>query len=98
MDLKKYHVTIDFELSDEFMSLVPAHRSYINKLINKEIIDHYAVSMEAKRIWITISAIDKESVDEFIGKSPLFEYFKYYVNELAVLDGITYRLPQVQLN
>ena len=98
MDKKKYQVTINFEVDDEFMSLVPAHRTYINQLINKEIIDHYAVSMESQRIWITISALSKEEVDSLIVKSPLYKYWTYQVDELFVLDGLTYRLPHLQLN
>jgi hypothetical protein len=80
------------------MTLVPGHRTLINTLINKEIIDHYAVSMETQRIWITMNAADKESVDEYLAKSPLFRYWTYDVDELYILDGLTYRLPQVQMN
>ena len=44
----KYQVTIQFEMTEEFMSLVPPHRTYIGMLINKGIIDHYAVSIETQ--------------------------------------------------
>jgi len=98
MEKKKYQVTINFEVDDAFMALVPSHRTYINHLINKEIIDHYAVSMESQRIWITISAESKEEVDGIIVKSPLYKYWTYQVDELFVLDGLTYRLPHLQLN
>jgi hypothetical protein len=98
MEKKKYQVTISFHMDDDFMALVPAHRTYINSLINKEIIDHYAVSMESQHIWITVNAEDKGTVDEYLSKSPLFRYWKYQVDELFVLDGLTYRLPHVQLN
>lgn len=98
MDKKKYQVTISFELDDEISSIIPQHRSYINTLINKGIIDHYAVSMESKQIWITINAIEKSDVDECLSESPFYQYWIYEVNELYVLDGLTYRLPHVQLN
>ncbi len=98
MDKKKFQVTISFELDDDISALIPAHRTYINMLINKEIIDHYAVSMETKRIWITINAEDKAGVDELLAKSPMFKYWIYEIDELFVLDGITYRLPHLQLN
>ena len=39
-------------MDEEFMTLVPAHRTYINYLINKGIIDTYAVSMESQTCWI----------------------------------------------
>ncbi len=98
MELKKYQVTLNFDMDDEFMSLVPAHRTYINMLINKGIIDHYAVSMESQRSWITFNAADKSAIDKYLLDSPLFKYWTYEVDELFVLDGITYRLPHVQLN
>ena len=95
---KKYQVTISFELDDDSMHLVQEHRSYISSLINKEVIDHYAVSLESRRIWITFNAESKEAVDEYLAGSPLFKYWIYEIDELYVLDGLTYRLPHVQLN
>ncbi len=41
---KRFIVTINFFMDEEFMSLIPSHRTYINYLINKGIIDSYAVS------------------------------------------------------
>ncbi|HEY4149143.1 MAG TPA: hypothetical protein VGM41_09445 [Chitinophagaceae bacterium] len=95
---KKYQVTISFELDDDHRPLVPEHRTYISTLINQEVIDHYAVSLESKRIWITLNAESKEAVDEYLSHSPLFKYWIYEIDELYVLDGLTYRLPHVQLN
>ncbi|MBL0270620.1 MAG: hypothetical protein IPP99_18630 [Chitinophagaceae bacterium] len=61
----KYQVTIQFEMTEEFMSLVPPHRTYIGMLINKGIIDHYAVSIETQRAWITLNADSKKEVEKF---------------------------------
>ena len=96
--MQKYQVTIHFEMSDEFMDLVPPHRTYINFLIIKGIIDHYAVSMETQRSWITINAEDKKEVEKILKKSPLFKFWTFEIDELFVLDGQYYRLPAVQLN
>jgi hypothetical protein len=96
--MQKYQVTIQFEMNDDFMDLVPPHRTYINYLINKGTIDHYAVSMETQRSWITINAEDKEEVDKLLKKSPLYKYWTLEIDELFVLDGQHYRLPAVQLN
>jgi hypothetical protein len=98
MDKKKFQVTISFEINEEINALIPSHRTYINSLINKEVIDHYAVSLESKRIWITINAVDKAAVDEYLAQSPLFKFWIYEIDELFVLDGLTYRLPHLQLN
>lgn len=96
--MPKYHVTIQFTMSDEFMELVPPHRTYINFLINKATIDHYAVSMETQRVWITLNATDKKEVKAILEKSPLFKFWDFEIDELFVLDGQHYRLPEVNPN
>ena len=96
--MKKYQATISFEMNDEFMDLVPPHRTYINYLINKGTIDHYAVSMETQRAWITLNAGDKEEVEELLQKSPLYKFWTIEIDELFVLDGQHYRLPEVNPN
>ena len=96
--MKKFHVTIDFEWQDSFQELIADHRKLINELIENGVIDHYVVTMESQRIWITINASDKASVDEYLSQSPLFNYWIYEIDELFISDGVHYRLPAVQLN
>ena len=95
---KKYLVTINFFMDELFMNLVPPHRTYINYLINKSIIDSYGVSMESQTSWITFNAETKAEVETYLKKSPLFKYWDYNVEELFVYDSQQYRLPSVQLN
>ena len=96
--MKAYQVTIKFDWSDEFAALIPAHRTYINMLINKNIIDQYVVSMESQRVWVTLNAETKADVEKILRKSPLFKYWTYEIDELFVIDGQLYRLPAVQPN
>jgi len=96
--MQKYQVTIKFEMSDEFMDLVPAHRTYVNYLINNNTIDQYAVSMETQRVWITINAETKKDIEKILKKSPLYKFWDFEIDELFVLDGQLYRLPAVQPN
>lgn len=96
--MKKYQVSIHFEMNDEFMELVPPHRTYINYLINKEVVDQYAVSMETQRVWITLNAQGKNEIERILEKSPLFKFWTIEIDELFVLDGQHYRLPAVQPN
>jgi hypothetical protein len=96
--MKKYQVTIKFKMDGQFMELVPPHRTYINYLINKEVIDQYAVSMETQRIWITLNAKGRVEIERILEKSPLFKYWMFEIDELFVLDGQHYRLPAVQPN
>ena len=96
--MKKFQVTIQFEMNEEFGSLIPAHRTFVNRLIKQGIIDHYVVTMETQQVWITMTAEDKESVEKYLSKSPLFPYWTFTINELFVVDGLHYRLPAMQMN
>jgi len=62
--MRKFQVTIQFDMNDEFAALVPPHRTYINRLIEQGVIDHYVVTMETQRVWITFSADDKAAVEK----------------------------------
>lgn len=97
--LKKYQVTIQFEMDEQFMTLVPSHRVYINRLIETDIIDQYVVSMETQRLWITMNAENKHAVETKLKRSPLFKYWtSLEIDELMVIDGQHYRLPGLQMN
>jgi hypothetical protein len=96
--MKKFQAIIHFDMDEQFMNLVPPHRTYINYLINKNIIDSYVVSMESQTVWITINAETKAEIDAYLAKSPLYKYWDYTIEELFVYDGQLYRLPTVQLN
>ena len=96
--MKKFQAIIHFDMDDEFMNFVPPHRTYINYLINKNIVDSYAVSMESQTVWVTINAESKQQVDEYLSRSPLNKYWTFTVEELFVYDGRLFRLPTVELN
>jgi hypothetical protein len=96
--MKKYQAIISFDMDEEFMTLVPPHRTYINFLLNKGVIDSYAVSMETQNSWITINANTKKEVKDILDKSPLAKYWTYEIVELFVYDSQSTRLPAVQLN
>ena len=96
--MKKFQAIISFQMDEEFMSFVPPHRTYINYLLNKGIIDSYAVSMETQQSWITINAITKVEASDILDKSPLSKYWNYEIVELFVYDSQSTRLPAVQLN
>lgn len=96
--MKKYQATISFEMGEDFNELIPPHRTYINFLINKEIIDQYVVSIDSQQVWITLNAEDAAEVEKILEKSPLARYWSYQIYELFVWDGQHYRLPAVQPN
>ena len=80
------------------MQAVPEHRVYINHLINKMVIEHYAVSLESKTSWITLNAESRQEVEQILSRSTLYSFWTYEIDELFVLDGQHYRLPELNLN
>ena len=85
-------------MDEEFMSLVPPHRTYINYLLNKGVIETYTVSMETQQSWIVVNANTKKDVEEVLKASPLNKYWSMEIVELFVFDSQSNRLPAVQLN
>lgn len=96
--LIKYQVTIQFEMDENFMNLVPEHRVLINNFIEKGTIDYYAVSMETQRCWMIMNAGSKLEVENQLMKTPLYKYWTIEIDELFVYDAQSYRLPALQLN
>lgn len=96
--IKKYQVTIHFDMDEAFMGYVPSHRDYINSLIEKDIIDYYTVSMECQKSWMVINANNKLDVESYLSKSPLYKYWTIEIDEIFVYDGQLYRMPALQLN
>ncbi len=94
----KFQVTVLFFMDEEFMSLVPSHRAYINQLIEKGVLDYYAVSMESQRVWLVINAANKKEVENYLENSPLHKYWAIEIDTLFVFDSQAYRLPALQLN
>jgi hypothetical protein len=96
--MNKYLVTIEFQWNEQAMTIIPEHRKYINKLIEDQVIEHYAVSMEIQTVWVTMNASSKTEARKLLSKSPFRKYWKLDINELIIWDGQNYRLPVVQLN
>lgn len=96
--MRKYQAIIKFTMDDYFMGFIQSHRTYINELLNKGVIETYAVSMETQTCWITFNAGSKTDGDTILVKSPLYKYWTYEIEELFVYDSQQYRLPAVQLN
>lgn len=96
--MKKYQAIIHFSMDEEFMGLVPAHRTYINFLINKNTIDSYIVSMESQRVWVTLNVETSADAIKILSRSPLHKYWTIVVEEVFIYDGQLYRMPELQLN
>ena len=57
IQLYKYQVTVNFYMDDEFLSFVPTHRVYINRLIKKMI--------DKNLFYVFVNLITKDKLPEF---------------------------------
>jgi hypothetical protein len=96
--MKTFLANIKFDFPEDFMNYLPEHRTYINMLINTNVIESYAVSMETHRSWIIINAETKEEVEQILSKSTLHAFWTYDIDELFVYDSQNFRLPKLELN
>jgi hypothetical protein len=96
--MNKYLAIIEFVWNEQAMNIIQEHREYINNLIDDQVIEHYAVSMEIQTVWDTINAQNKMSARKLLNKSPFKKFWKLQIHELIIWDGQNYRLPIVQLN
>jgi len=71
--MKKYQAIISFDMDEEFMTLVPSHRTYINHLLTKGVIETYTVSMETQQSWIVVNANTKFRASRLHREGPRFE-------------------------
>ena len=96
--MKTFLVNITFKLPDDFMKYIPEHRTYINMLINTNVIEIYAVSTDTHRSWIIINAETKDQVEKILEKSTLYQFWTYEIDELFVYDSQNFRFPKLELN
>jgi hypothetical protein len=97
--MNKYLVTAHFEWNEAAMRSSRSTEYIYQQLIDEQVIEHYAVSMEVQTAWITINAKTRAEREEAVVEDALQpKYWKLEVHELIIWDGQNYRLPVVQLN
>ena len=84
---------------EDFMSLIPRHRAFINRLLAEKVIEAYAISADRSRGWVTMNGDDEASIMALVEQFPLFRYFKKVeIDELFIFDSVASRFPHISLN
>lgn len=96
--MHKYQVIFQFELDEELLSKVPQHRNFIGELIQKGIIDSYAISAESTQGWIVMNGNSKKEVLQTLEKSPIYHKWRVEVEQLVIYDSQLYRFPKLVMN
>jgi muconolactone delta-isomerase len=82
----------------EFIELVPKQRELVNKMMMSGIITSYALSLESRKLWVTLMADSHNKVNEIMHEFPIFSYIDYQINELTFHNNVKLGLPQISLN
>jgi hypothetical protein len=84
---------------EEFVALIPAHRTFVNRLIEQSVVEVYAISADRSRGWITMNGPSSEAVRAIVEQLPLYRFFKQIeIDELFLFDSSTSRFPRISLN
>ncbi|MDU0368906.1 hypothetical protein ACFPAF_00755 [Hymenobacter endophyticus] len=99
--MAKFVVTLRLPdvFDDAFMALIPRHRAFINRLIEEDIIEAYAISADRTRGWVTMNGQTAEAIRTVVEQFPLFRFLLgIEVDELFVFDSKASRFPAISLN
>ena len=91
-------ISLPDELDDKFMRKIPAHRAYINQLINEGKVQSYTINEERSKGWILMSVKNENELDEIMEQLPIFEYISYDVFQVLVHDSEVFRFPKMHMN
>ncbi|MCR5889832.1 hypothetical protein LRS06_19065 [Hymenobacter sp. J193] len=99
--MARFVVTVRLpEYFDEaFMALIPAHRSFVNQLMEEGAVEVYAISADRSRGWITMNGASSEAIRLVVEQLPLYRFFRgVEIDELFLFDSTASRFPRISLN
>ncbi|UYZ63871.1 hypothetical protein [Hymenobacter weizhouensis] len=99
--MAKFVVTLRLPdtIDEDFISRIPRHRAFINRLIEENIIEAYAISADRTRGWVTMNGATAASVQAVVEQFPLYQFLsEVQIDELFVFDSAASRFPRISLN
>jgi muconolactone delta-isomerase len=92
------NITLPSDPPEEFFSLIPAQRAYINQMIRKGVITSYSLSLDRSRLWVTLRGHSEEEVVEVVTKFPLIRWMEIEIQPLMFRETAVTTMPPVSLN
>ena len=99
--MAKFVVTLRLPdtIDEDFIALIPRHRAFINRLIEENIIEAYAISADRTRGWVTMNGTTAANVQAVVEQFPLYRFLhEVQIDELFVFDSVASRFPRISLN
>jgi len=91
-------VTLPQFLDEDFLSLIPEHRAYVDQLMNDGIITSYSLAKDKSTVWITFNSKNEKAVTKIIHSFPISFYIEFDIIELAFHNSATVFFPSLSLN
>ena len=91
-------ITLPENMTEDFIQLIPAQRSFINKMFERGIITSYSLNLDRSKLWVTFYSATPEDVERVLRKFPIAEYITYQMHELMFHNSLSTMLPAVSLN
>ena len=81
---KQYMVEFELpeELTQKFMSLVPAQKEMVSELFSKGLLKSYSLAIDRSVLWAIFIAESEFEVLELISELPLSDFMIPYISEL----------------
>lgn len=98
--MKVYQVNISMpkSFSDELVSLIPKQRRVINELLQKGVLESYALSADRSKAWCAVNASSEKDVREIFSTFPLIRFMKLEITELSWYNEVQLAFPPLMLN
>ncbi len=91
-------ITMPDHKDGEFLSLIPAQRQHVDRLMEKGVISSYTLSADRTRLWVTLSASSGDEAREITAEFPLRKFMALEVTELTFHHAAAPTLPALSMN
>lgn len=82
----------------EFLSLIPAQRAIVDRLMTAGVILSYSLTLECSRLWIVLASSSEKETRDIVSGLPLSQFMQSNVHELTFHNAGILPLPQVSMN
>ena len=85
-------------LSQEYISLIPKQREYIDDMFSRGVISSYTLAMDRSKLWVTFSLQTVRDVKQIMNDFPIADYVDYSIHQLAFSNSTSAIIPEISLN
>ena len=91
-------ISLPEEFTQKFVSLIPAQRAMVNRLLEEGTIRSYSLALDRSKLWVVLLAESEDQAEELLDSFPIMEYCSYHLSELMFHDMVSHELPRISLN